>query len=144
MNHSRWKTARERAQAADCREHSAHSSVSGARGLSAGTLPTHRPTQRFRRGGLASASRLILYVACNAQIHHRGSMSATRIDLDDEALAAAMRELGTTTKTDTVNAALREVANRPRRLVAFRRLMARPTNPEDAADYFARREAGKG
>jgi Arc/MetJ family transcription regulator len=71
-------------------------------------------------------------------------MSATRIDLDDEALAAAMRELGTTTKTDTVNAALREVANRPRRLVAFRRLMARPTNPEDAADYFARREAGKG
>ena len=36
-------------------------------------------------------------------------MTAAQIDLDDEALAAAIRELGTTTKEDTVNAALREV-----------------------------------
>jgi Arc/MetJ family transcription regulator len=71
-------------------------------------------------------------------------MSATQIDLDDEALAAAMRELGTTTKKDTVNAALREIANRSRRLAAFRRLAERPTNQEDASDYFARREAAKG
>ncbi len=39
----------------------------------------------------------------------------TVIDLDDEALAAAARELGTTTKRDTVNAALAFVAQRRRR-----------------------------
>ncbi len=40
----------------------------------------------------------------------------TMIDLDDEALAAAAKELGTTTKKDTVNAALRFVAERQRRI----------------------------
>lgn len=50
-------------------------------------------------------------------------MSATQIDLDDDALEAAMRELGTTTKKDTVNAALREVAARRRRLRAFYELV---------------------
>lgn len=38
------------------------------------------------------------------------------IDLDDEALAAAARELGTTTKKDTVNTALAFVAARQHRL----------------------------
>jgi Arc/MetJ family transcription regulator len=50
-------------------------------------------------------------------------MSVTPIDLDDEALAQAMRELGTTTKKDTVNTALREVAERRARLRAFEQLM---------------------
>lgn len=50
-------------------------------------------------------------------------MSVTPIDLDDEALARAMAELGTTTKKDTVNLALREVAERRSRLRAFERLM---------------------
>jgi Arc/MetJ family transcription regulator len=40
----------------------------------------------------------------------------TVIDVDDEALALAARELGTTTKKDTVNAALAFVANRRRRI----------------------------
>lgn len=40
----------------------------------------------------------------------------TVIDLDDEALAGAMRELGTTTKKDTVNAALAFVASRAQRM----------------------------
>lgn len=40
----------------------------------------------------------------------------TVIDLDDEALALAARELGTTTKKDTVNAALTFVASRRRRI----------------------------
>ncbi len=40
----------------------------------------------------------------------------TMIDLDDEALALAAKELGTTTKKDTVNAALEFVANRRRRI----------------------------
>jgi hypothetical protein len=42
----------------------------------------------------------------------------TVIDLDDEALAAAARELGTSTKKDTVNAALSFVANRSHRVAA--------------------------
>jgi Arc/MetJ family transcription regulator len=46
-------------------------------------------------------------------------MSRTVIDLDDEALEAAARELGTTTKRDTVNSALREVTARHRRLRAL-------------------------
>jgi Arc/MetJ family transcription regulator len=40
----------------------------------------------------------------------------TVIDLDDEALALAAKELGTTTKKDTVNAALAFVADRRRRI----------------------------
>jgi Arc/MetJ family transcription regulator len=40
----------------------------------------------------------------------------TMIDLDDDALALAATELGTTTKKDTVNAALQFVAARRRRL----------------------------
>lgn len=49
-------------------------------------------------------------------------MSRTVIDLDDEALEAAARELGTTTKRDTVNTALREIVDRNRRLRALREL----------------------
>lgn len=49
-------------------------------------------------------------------------MSRTVIDLDDEALAEAARLLGTTTKKDTVNAALREVADRRRRAAAVERM----------------------
>jgi Arc/MetJ family transcription regulator len=40
----------------------------------------------------------------------------TMIDVDDEALELAARELGTTTKKDTVNAALEFVAGRRRRI----------------------------
>lgn len=39
-------------------------------------------------------------------------MTRTLIDVDDEALAAAARALGTATKKDTINSALREVAAR--------------------------------
>ncbi|MFI6500388.1 type II toxin-antitoxin system VapB family antitoxin [Nonomuraea typhae] len=39
-------------------------------------------------------------------------MAKTVIDLDDDALALAAEELGTSTKRDTVNAALRAIANR--------------------------------
>jgi len=46
-------------------------------------------------------------------------MSRTTIDLDDDKLDAAARELGTTTKVDTVNAALAYVAERRRRAEAF-------------------------
>lgn len=40
----------------------------------------------------------------------------TMIDIDDEALALAARELGTTTKKDTVNFALAFVAGRRQRV----------------------------
>lgn len=43
----------------------------------------------------------------------------TMIDLDDDALARAASELGTTTKKDTVNAALAFVAERRRRIDTF-------------------------
>lgn len=43
----------------------------------------------------------------------------TMIDLDDDALALAAKELGTTTKKDTVNAALTFVAERRRRIDAL-------------------------
>lgn len=41
------------------------------------------------------------------------------IDLDDEALEEAAKELGTTTKRETINTALREVTARHRRLRAL-------------------------
>lgn len=49
-------------------------------------------------------------------------MARTVIDLDDELLASAARELGTSTKKDTVNAALREVLETRRRALALTRL----------------------
>ena len=44
------------------------------------------------------------------------------IDIDDDALAEASALLGTKTKKDTVNAALRETAERMRRANALARL----------------------
>jgi Arc/MetJ family transcription regulator len=49
-------------------------------------------------------------------------MSRTVIDLDDEALEAAAKELGTSTKRDTINTALREIVARNRRLRALQEL----------------------
>ncbi len=51
-------------------------------------------------------------------------MSKTMIDIDDEALAEAAEVLGTTTKKDTVNAALVEIAARRRRERALADLVA--------------------
>lgn len=51
-------------------------------------------------------------------------MSRTVIDLDDEALEAAAIELGTTTKRDTINTALREITERNRRARALQELRA--------------------
>ncbi|MGP3968979.1 type II toxin-antitoxin system VapB family antitoxin [Streptomyces sp. 6N223] len=49
-------------------------------------------------------------------------MSKTVIDIDDEALADAAEILGTRTKKDTVNAALRETGARARRRRALEEL----------------------
>jgi Arc/MetJ family transcription regulator len=52
-------------------------------------------------------------------------MTVTQIDLDDDALGEAMRLMGTTTKKDTVNQALRDYVNRIRRVEAVQRLFER-------------------
>jgi Arc/MetJ family transcription regulator len=57
-------------------------------------------------------------------------VSNTQIDLDDEALAAAMKLMGTSTKKDTVNMALRDYVDRVRRLEAAERLAERGTRGE--------------
>ena len=46
-------------------------------------------------------------------------MSVTKIDLDDDALAEAMRLSGARSKKETVNLALREYAARHRRIAAL-------------------------
>jgi Arc/MetJ family transcription regulator len=48
-----------------------------------------------------------------------GTMARTVIDLDDDLLAEAAKELGTSTKKATVNAALREVLETRRRTLAL-------------------------
>jgi Arc/MetJ family transcription regulator len=49
-------------------------------------------------------------------------VSRTVIDLDDDMLADVARALGTRTKKDTVNAALREVLENRRRALALTKL----------------------
>ncbi|WP_203841366.1 type II toxin-antitoxin system VapB family antitoxin [Winogradskya humida] len=51
-------------------------------------------------------------------------MTRTSIDIDDVALAEAAAFYGTKTKKDTVNAALRDVAERAKRLEALDALAA--------------------
>jgi Arc/MetJ family transcription regulator len=51
-------------------------------------------------------------------------MSRTVIDLDDELVASAAKALGTSSKTETVNSALREVREIRRRALALTRLRA--------------------
>lgn len=57
-------------------------------------------------------------------------MTKILIDVDDEALAEAMTLLGTRTKKDTVNQALRETAQQLRRANALAQLA---TRAEDGA-----------
>ncbi|MFE3451384.1 type II toxin-antitoxin system VapB family antitoxin [Nonomuraea sp. NPDC059194] len=69
-------------------------------------------------------------------------MSITRIDIDDETLGKARRLMGTTTKEDTVNVALREYVARVERLEALDRLAARARRGEfdeaEAAHHAAK------
>jgi Arc/MetJ family transcription regulator len=71
-------------------------------------------------------------------------MTVTQVDIDDSILAAAMRLMGTTTKKDTVNGALREYVQRLERLKAAERLAergARGEFDEAAAAHAAARQA---
>ncbi|MCC3762926.1 type II toxin-antitoxin system VapB family antitoxin [Glycomyces sp. TRM65418] len=51
-------------------------------------------------------------------------MTRTMIDLDDDLLAEVSKALGTSTKKETVNTALREVLETRRRAMALTRLRA--------------------
>ncbi len=69
-------------------------------------------------------------------------MSRTVIDLDDDLVDAVARALGTRTKKETVNTALREVLENRRRAVALTRLREAAADGgfdlallEDKADY---------
>jgi Arc/MetJ family transcription regulator len=55
-----------------------------------------------------------LYIA-----NKRAAVAITQIDLDDDALAEAMRLSGARSKKETVNLALREYAARHRRIAAL-------------------------
>lgn len=68
--------------------------------------------------------------ASSIQGQHGSRMSVTRIGIDDEALSEAMRLMGTTTKKDTVNTALREYTARVSRLEAAEKLAARAARGE--------------
>lgn len=73
-------------------------------------------------------------------------MSVTQIDIDDNALKEAMRMMGTTTKKETVNLALREYVARIQRLEALERLAARAQRgefDEAAAAHQAAKTAWK-
>jgi Arc/MetJ family transcription regulator len=69
-------------------------------------------------------------------------VSVTQIDLDDEALAEAMRLSGAKTKKDTVNLALREYAARHRRVEALEQY-ARAAKEWDHAGWQELRKADK-
>jgi Arc/MetJ family transcription regulator len=59
-------------------------------------------------------------------------MTRTLIDIDDDALAAAAKELGTKTKVETVNRALAEVAARRERRAFLDRMLNVDDDLEDA------------
>ncbi|WP_442790329.1 type II toxin-antitoxin system VapB family antitoxin [Nocardia sp. CDC153] len=71
-------------------------------------------------------------------------MTVTQIDLDDDALVEAMRLMGTKTKKDTVNQALRDYISRVRRVEAAQRLFERGQRgdfDQAAAAYEAEKAA---
>lgn len=69
-------------------------------------------------------------------------MAVTQIDIDDDALAEAMRLSGARTKKDTVNLALRDYAARHRRIEALERF-ASLSKGWDYATWKAQRAADK-
>jgi Arc/MetJ family transcription regulator len=67
-------------------------------------------------------------------------MSRTVIDLDDQLVADVAKALGTSTKKETVNTALREVLDIRRRALALTRLRAAATEGAFDLDLFEDKE----
>jgi Arc/MetJ family transcription regulator len=75
---------------------------------------------------LSRQARVYLIVAAGDILgREEAAMAKTLIEIDERYLAAAQRELGTTTKKDTVNAALREVTAIAARRRDLKRLTSR-------------------
>lgn len=70
-------------------------------------------------------------------------MARTMIDIDEEALAEAARVLGTTTKKDTVNTALREAVARLRRLDALNRMQEMADRGDIDLEFFDEMQAAE-
>ena len=69
---------------------------------------------------LPSDCMLIMYIGdVYQQYHLEVTVALTQIDIDEDALAEAMRLSGAKTKKETVNLALREFAARHRRVAAL-------------------------
>lgn len=68
----------------------------------------------------------------------------TMVDIDDEALAAAAAELGTTTKKDTINTALRLIASRRDRATMVAGATHVFGDPKGVDDPEVRREHNQG
>lgn len=71
-------------------------------------------------------------------------MARTVIDIDDAALTEATRLLGTTTKKETVNAALHEVIDRRRRAAAVARMREMAAEGEIDFSLLESGDAGQG
>ncbi|MFC5213918.1 type II toxin-antitoxin system VapB family antitoxin [Streptomyces coerulescens] len=67
-------------------------------------------------------------------------MSRTVIDLDDDLVAAVAKALGTNTKKETVNTALREVLESRRRALALTRLRTAAADGAFDLELFENKE----
>lgn len=70
-------------------------------------------------------------------------MARTMIEIDDEALAEAAAVLGTKTKKDTVNTALREVVARMRRIEAMTEMQEMAARGEVDWDAYFEEQAAR-
>jgi Arc/MetJ family transcription regulator len=87
--------------------------------LGPGTVRIKIPDLFLMRNRRSRGSRIYF---CIIGIYEAGAMTKILIDVDDKALTEASELLGTKTKKDTVNTALRETAQRLRRAKALARL----------------------
>ena len=95
--------------------------------------------------GLLTTMRLVCNMGylCMKPMSRRCPVSATQIDIDDEALAEAMRLSGARTKKEMVNIALREYAGRRSRTEA-RMCHLEQAQQWDEGGFWQRHAAEKG
>jgi Arc/MetJ family transcription regulator len=79
---------------------------------------------------------IVGYTLSVSVLDGRVPVAKTLVDVDEEALAGAARALGTTTKRDTINAALREVGLRDIRARMLDRF-------ENDPNYWAEEQASR-
>lgn len=70
-------------------------------------------------------------------------MARTMVDVDEDALAEAAKVLGTTTKKDTINTALREAVARERWLEALLESQEMATRGDVAWDLWEQEQAAE-